>query len=85
MGAYTNRSLAEEGFIHCSTIEQIPQVARRFFDGVSDLVLLEIDTGKLSAEVRWELAGDQKYPHVYGPLNLDAIASFQDLSGLTIE
>ena len=84
-GSLVNNSLVEEGFIHCSRIEQIPEVARRFFHGIPNLLLLEIDLDKLSAEVRWELVGDQRFPHVYGPLNLDAIIGVQDLTISRIE
>lgn len=77
-GSYSTRSLAEEGFIHCSRMEQIPEVARRFFPGVPNLVLLEIDPDKLAAELRWEQVDDQHFPHIYGPINLDAIRQARD-------
>ena len=79
-GSYVNDSLAEEGFIHCSRIEQIPEVAARFFRGIPELVLLEIDSEKLACELRWELVDGQLFPHIYGPVNLDAIRAVQDLS-----
>jgi uncharacterized protein (DUF952 family) len=68
-------SLAEVGFIHCSFASQVPQVAGAYYRDVPDLVLLVIDPDRLSAELRDEdLAGEgQRFPHVYGPLNLDAV------------
>jgi glutathione S-transferase len=68
-------SLAEVGFIHCSYATQVPQVAQAYFQGVADLVLLVIDPDRLSAQVQDEdLAGQgQSFPHIYGPLNLDAV------------
>jgi glutathione S-transferase len=68
-------SLAEVGFIHCSYAAQVPQVAQAYFQGVADLVLLVIDPGRLSAQLQDEdLAGQgQSFPHIYGPLNLDAV------------
>jgi uncharacterized protein (DUF952 family) len=59
--------------MHCSTKEQLPGTAERHFKGRHGLVLLHIDPGLLTSELRWE-AG---YPHVYGPLNLDAVISLQ--------
>lgn len=69
------RSLEEEGFIHCADEHQVPGVAAAFFAGCSDLLLLVIDPAKVSAELRREQpAGtDQHFPHIYGPLNVDAV------------
>jgi uncharacterized protein (DUF952 family) len=73
--AYTTTSLAREGFIHCSTPEQVVPVANFLFRAQSDLVLLCVDEGLLKAPVRYEnLEGGQKlFPHVYGAINLDAV------------
>ncbi len=43
-GAYAADSLSAQGFIHCSTGEQVIPVANRWFEGRKDLLLLEIDT-----------------------------------------
>jgi uncharacterized protein (DUF952 family) len=74
-GAYTADSLATEGFIHCSTAEQVVWVANNRFRGRQDFVLLHIDSGRLSAPVKYENleGGTQLFPHIYGPLNLDAV------------
>ena len=40
---YEPPSVESEGFVHCSTPTQLPGVARRFFDGQNDLILLTID------------------------------------------
>jgi uncharacterized protein (DUF952 family) len=68
-------SLADEGFIHCSTRAQVVATANRIFRGSGDLLLLEVDPGKLVAELKWERATDvgEEFPHVYGPLNADAV------------
>jgi uncharacterized protein (DUF952 family) len=72
---YRPPSLAAEGFIHCSEGEaQALAVAERLFAGQTDLLLLEIDTGGLGSEVRYEpgaLGG--LYPHIYGPLENAAV------------
>lgn len=72
---YTPSSLDEEGFIHCATEEQAVWVANTFFKGHSDLLLLFIDTDKLHSKIVYEDTENtgMLFPHVYGPLNLDAI------------
>ncbi len=74
-GCYRAPSLVSEGFIHCSTYDQVVDTANRLFRDREDLVLLVIDTHKLASPLRHELAPDtdMKFPHIYGPLNLDAI------------
>jgi len=73
VGIYHCESLDTEGFIHCSTQDQVVSTANRFFQGQAGLVLLGIDPERLQAEIRYEPAEDQLFPHLYGPLNLDAI------------
>jgi len=74
-GVYTTKTLQEEGFIHCSREHQVIKVANYMFKGMSGLVLLFIDEDKVHSEVRYEgLNGNgEEYPHIYGPLNLDAV------------
>ncbi len=74
-----DRTLDEEGFIHCSTAEQVPGTLRRFYQGIDDLVRLEIDPGRVGAEVRYE--GDpEAFPHIYGPLPVDAVVAVVPVS-----
>jgi len=69
------RSLDEVGFIHCSFENQVNRVATSLFAGTSELVLLTIDPARGRAEIRHENldGGDELFPHIYGPLNLDAV------------
>ncbi|GAA2442806.1 DUF952 domain-containing protein [Actinomadura vinacea] len=70
------RTLDEEGFIHCSSdLAQLEGVLSRFYEGIdrTTLVLLVIDTAQLQAPVRYEPAGDELFPHVYGPIPLPAV------------
>lgn len=49
-------------------------VANRRFAGVTGLVLLAIEADRLSSELRYEAAEEgERFPHIYGPLNLDAV------------
>jgi uncharacterized protein (DUF952 family) len=72
-GEYFHPSLGSEGFIHCSTRSQVISTANRYFQGQSGLVLLEIDPDLAAAEIRFEAAEGEVFPHLYGPLNLDAV------------
>jgi glutathione S-transferase len=87
-GVHTGSSrgieLAAEGFIHCSTGEQWPTVRRLFYADVDPLLLLHIDESKVGAEVVYEQLGDAPaaFPHIYGPLPLDAVVSVENLPPL---
>ena len=72
-GEYLDESLANEGFIHCSSRTQVEATANRYFSGQTGLVLLEIDPALCASEIRYEISGDELFPHIYGPLNLDAM------------
>ena len=73
-GIYEGDTLSSEGFIHCSTKEQLIEVANRLYKGRSGLVLLLINEEKIDSEVRYEDDGNEHfYPHIYGPLNVDAV------------
>lgn len=80
--AYRPDSLASDGFIHCSKAEQVLRVADTYFAGQHGLVMLVIDPGRLTAELRWEPGTDRPeelFPHVYGPINLEVVISVFDL------
>ena len=73
-GFYHIESLEVEGFIHFSRAHQIIEVARIFFSGHADLLLLEVDVSKLKAPLKDDPVGEcESFPHLYGPLNLDAV------------
>jgi uncharacterized protein (DUF952 family) len=74
IGFYQCESLESEGFIHCSTPQQVIRVANAFFAGQPGLVLLCIDSDRLQAELRYdEVEEGESFPHLYGSLNLDAV------------
>ncbi len=78
-GEYRAQSLETDGFIHLSDGRQWLVTAQRFFKGQTGLVLLEIASEKLAAEVQHEAADGEVFPHLYGPLNLDAVVAAHDL------
>ena len=53
-GNYRAASLDSEGFIHCSTADQIVRVANAFYAGQHGLVLLLVEPQALTAELKWE-------------------------------
>ena len=81
-GEYEAPSLADEGFIHCSADEaQTLRVAARLYAGASGLLVLDVDTGALRAEVKREPSrSGEIYPHIYGKMNLDAVVRVRDLA-----
>ena len=84
-GLYAPPSLNAEGFIHCSTSAQILRTANRFYRGRPGLVILCIDESRLAAAPRYESPDSQLgeiaadlFPHLYRPLNLDAVINVID-------
>jgi uncharacterized protein (DUF952 family) len=69
------RSLAEEGFIHCSFASQVGTIADLVYKGRGDVVLLVIDPSAVRAEIRIENCecGDERFPHIYGALPITAV------------
>ncbi|MBK7723206.1 MAG: DUF952 domain-containing protein [Austwickia sp.] len=67
------------GFIHCCTSSQLQPVAKRFYAGLSDLVLLVVEIQPCvdaGSPVRWEQAADHGvFPHVYGPIPWSAVVA----------
>jgi uncharacterized protein (DUF952 family) len=70
---YQAISLKEEGFIHFSRPEQVIGTANLYYLGQQDLLLLWVDRQKVVSDLRWESSHGEIYPHLYGPLNIDAI------------
>jgi len=72
---YERDTLSVDGFIHCCLFEQIEDVLLNWFKGKHDVVILEIDTEILLSPVKYENleGGLEMFPHVYGPINLDAV------------
>ncbi len=80
VGAYSAASLRSAGFIHCSGRTQVVRVANAFYRGKRNLVLLVIEPAKVSAPIRHERVDGGRFPHIYGPLNLDAAVQVVDFA-----
>lgn len=80
-GFYEAPSLATEGFIHLSTKEQVAGVLQRYYQNQTDLLLLEVDESKLTAELKYEIAPsvNELFPHLFGRLNLNAVTAVTEI------
>jgi glutathione S-transferase len=69
-------SLEEEGFIHCSTRDQLQDTANRFYADLDQLVVLTIDPDLVPSPIVYEPPApglDVLFPHIYGPLPVAAV------------
>jgi uncharacterized protein (DUF952 family) len=72
---YIAPSIAKEGFIHCSTMDQLAATIKRYYGNEEQVVVLKIEVAALEYELSYDLSMsvNQLFPHIYGPLNTDAI------------
>ena len=80
-GAYKPGSLVTEGFIHNSTLSQVPGVLDRYYKNQVGLVLLHIDESLLKSTLKYELAPsvNEMFPHIFGPINIDAVVNIEEI------
>ncbi|AGZ45571.1 DUF952 domain-containing protein [Actinoplanes friuliensis] len=79
-GEYSADTLVSQGFIHCSTPDQVAIPATALARGRQDILLLEIDEARLSKPVVWEQGdppdpGGMLFPHVYEPIPVAAVVA----------
>ena len=75
---YRARTLETEGFVHCSFADQLEGVIGRYYSDASQIVILGIDTERLMSRVIVEPStGSELYPHIYGPINRNAIVTVE--------
>lgn len=74
-GFYKSQTFDLEDFIHCSTREQVVDTANSFFKDEPDLILLCINSEKVKGKIVYEnlVGGERLFPHIYAPLNTDAV------------
>ncbi len=76
---YEANSLQTEDFIHCSFAGQIETVLNRYYKGTERVLVLEIETEKLTSELINEPStGGEIYPHIYGKINTEAIVKIEE-------
>ena len=78
-GFYEATSLKDEGFIHCCLNQQIEGVLDRYFQGMQNLVKLEIETDLLTSPFyyEWSPSVGDTFPHIYGKINVDAVKNVE--------
>jgi uncharacterized protein (DUF952 family) len=76
---YSTSNFEDEGFIHCSKVEQISGTLKRFFRNRTDIRILKIDTTLLDAPVLYEAADDGSgfFPHIFGSICMQAIVEVE--------
>ena len=81
-GVYETASLANEGFIHCSEEAQVASTLDRYYSGKQGLVKLVINPDKLQSRLihEWSPSNTETFPHIYGPINVDAVQEVIELS-----
>jgi uncharacterized protein (DUF952 family) len=85
---YRSAGYASDGFIHCTQgADLMLSVANTFYrDAPGEFIVLLIDEDRLSAPVKYEppapvdgrsfdAVAPVLFPHIYGPINRDAIVS----------
>ena len=77
-GVYAPSSLADEGFVHCSTPTQVAATGQRYYSGRQGLLLLSIDPDAAAVPLKWEPGptGDL-FPHLYGPIPTHAVTAVE--------
>lgn len=77
-GIIRPKSLDREGFIHCSTSEQLNSTIERFYSAEQEILILELDEKQLGDNLKYEdTYGHGLFPHVYSPINFDVIISIE--------
>lgn len=75
---YAAASLETEGFIHCSFVDQLEAVLDRYYKAAGDVLILSIDTEKLTSKLVSEPSTNNEiYPHIYGKINRDAVVAIE--------
>jgi uncharacterized protein (DUF952 family) len=71
-----------DGFVHLSTAGQVQGTLDRHFAGEALVHVLLVDAAKLpAAALRWEASrGGALFPHLYAPLEVDAVHAEAELT-----
>lgn len=79
-GLYFPASFDQEGFIHCSTSEQVEGVLERYFQNQC-VLKLTIEVAMLVHPPKYERAVsvNQLFPHKYGPINIEAVIAIEEI------
>ncbi len=83
---YEAESLQTEGFIHCSFAGQLDRVLQRYYKDAEKVLILEIDTEKLTSKLIEEPSTNNEiYPHIFGEINAEAIIGIKEKEIVTTD
>jgi len=73
-GSYLPEAFDQDGFIHTTNgLERLLWVANQFYTAEErPYTVLVLDVSKVTSELRYD-DPEQAFPHIYGPLNTDAV------------
>ncbi len=70
-----------DGFIHFSTLKQLPGTLAKHFEGEDELFLLMVNSAELK-NLKWEASrGGEDFPHLYDLLRREDVIEVFDLNG----
>jgi len=80
-GEYRASTLETEGFMHCSYARQLVATAGRYYPEPAGYLVLTIAPDRVTSEIKLEMATiGELFPHIYGPLNSEAVVGVEVLS-----
>jgi uncharacterized protein (DUF952 family) len=78
-GSLVRDSLQSEGFIHASPRSQLNRIANKYYKEKALPLILVVDKKLISPQLKWEPATGGLYPHIYGPLNMNAVTKVENI------
>jgi uncharacterized protein (DUF952 family) len=81
-GSYLPAGFDSDGFVHFSFANQVERVANAIYRGEPDLMVVEIESDAVPAELRVEdsYGAGEEFPHIYGPIPTDAAVATHPLT-----
>lgn len=77
---YQPDSFEVDKFIHFSKENQVKGVFQRYYKDAMNPYVLKVDVHRLIHELRYEEStSNEKYPHLYGKLNLNSVVAVYPL------
>ena len=73
-GSYVPEAFQSDGFVHATNgLERLLWVANEFYTADErPYTVIVLDVSKLSSPMRYD-DPEEQFPHIYGPLNVDAV------------
>ncbi len=69
-----------DGFIHLSTADQLTETVDKHYAGRDDLHVVAVDLDAHGGKIRFEPSrGGALFPHLYGPMLLEAVVAYGPL------